>query len=416
MPRSHDVQSGPDDQSEAVDNSDAELASVSGDNNNDSDYNDIDTRRRQHGQQASSSSQQVNRVRQSTVNAQAASVAAVLNNIPSSDDVSAEGRDLQLATLLLRNRRTAQELKKRELALAEREQLLEGAVSKRARVSNSSSNGASADDYGLDDDILNLLGMNNDGGVESLRSRDVSASNGNRGKDLTLRQLAISEFSELGYVDIRVFARNNLTVRSTSKLQEFKSTDTSPEQFIAAWSSYNLELQKYLLRHNRVDDALMVTKYYNQLIRLLTDYPTQWGKVKELDAHIRSTEHMDAPIVWTVDADDDEVSQFKADIRYGHQGELRAVPSSQSGTSSSTQRRGGNSNSSVSKPRRSVAICYAYNGEVRPNEWTNVNHCRGANQCKFRHKCMICGFDHAVYESASCASQPRARAPIIRHK
>ena len=95
MPRSHDVQSGPDDQSEAVDNSDAELASVSGDNNNDSDYNDIDTRRRQHGQQASSSSQQVNRVRQSTVNAQAASVAAVLNNIPSSDDVSAEGRDLQ---------------------------------------------------------------------------------------------------------------------------------------------------------------------------------------------------------------------------------------------------------------------------------------------------------------------------------
>src|ERR1700682_3686988 len=93
---------------------------------------------------------------------------------------------------------------------------------------------------GLDSDILTLLGMDNDGGMDIGRSCDVaSSSNGNRGKDLTLRQLGISGFANLGYVDVRVFARNNLTVRSASKLHEIKS----PEEFIAAWSSYIVELQ-----------------------------------------------------------------------------------------------------------------------------------------------------------------------------
>ena len=415
MPHPNEVQSGPDDLSEPVVYSDADQH----DDPNDSDYNaDKDTARRDK-QPASSSSQQVNHIRQSASNAQAAAVSAAYNNIASSGDVSAKGRDLQLATLLVRNHRREADLKKRERALAEREQLLRDAEPKRSRVSNSSgspsnNSGASADDYGLDSDILTLLGMDNDGGMDIGRSCDVaSSSNGNRGKDLTLRQLGISGFANLGYVDVRVFARNNLTVRSASKLHEIKS----PEEFIAAWSSYNVELQKYLLAHSRTDDVLMVTKYYGQLIRLLTDYPTQWETAKVLDTHIRSTEHTDGPIVWTVDADDDEVSQFKADIRYGHQVQLRAVPSSQRGTSSSTQRRVGSSDSTATKARRSIGICYAYNGELRPNEWSNVNHCRGKDKCKFQHRCMICGnFDHAAYETKDCAAQPRARTPFPRQK
>src|ERR1700737_3576487 len=78
--------------------------------------------------------------------------------------------------------------------------------------------------------------------------------------------------------------------------------------------------------------------------------------------------------------------------------------------------RGGTSDSSVIKPRRSTGVCYAYNGESTPNVWTNVNHCRGKDKCKFQHKCMICAGDHAVYENKDCAAQTRARTPLPRHK
>jgi hypothetical protein len=232
---------------------------------------------------------------------------------------------------------------------------------------------------------------------------------GNRGRDMTLRQLAISRFDELGYVDVKVFARNNLTARRPSKLNDILSS----AEFIAAWASYNTELQKYLLSHHRVDDALMVTKYLGQLIRLLTDFPTQWQTVVTLDTHIRSSEYVEGPIVWTVDANDDEVSSFRTDIRLGHQLALRATPAlvasaAVTRSTPSNTRRGSDSGSQNSK-RKSMSVCYAYNGEVRPNEFTNINHCRGNELCRYLHLCLVCSGKHAVYENKDCAARPRSR-------
>jgi hypothetical protein len=230
-----------------------------------------------------------------------------------------------MATLVARNRRTAAELVKRERELAERERALL-ANGKRSRLSDgsSSSSNSRGDDeaagnaHGSDDDMNDIFGIGGGGGDGA--GVGGGRGGGNRGRDMTLRQLAISRFDELGYVDVKVFARNNLTARRPSKLNDILSS----AEFIAAWASYNTELQKYLLPHHRVDDALMVTKYLGQLIRLLTDFPTQWQTVVTLDTHIRSSEYVEGPIVWTVDANDDEVSSFRTDIRLGHQ--LPCVP------------------------------------------------------------------------------------------
>jgi len=172
-------------------------------------------------------------------------------------------------------------------------------------------------------------------------------------------------------------------------------------------------LQKYLIAHHRTDDALMVTKYFGQLIRLLTDFPSQWALVVTVDSHIRSSEYLDGPIVWTVDANDDEVSAFRTEIRLGHQLALRATPApvasaTTSRTTPSNARRGGDGSSSTSK-RKSNSICYAYNGEMRPNEFTNANHCRGNEQCRYQHLCLVCSGKHAVYENKDCAARPRSR-------
>ena len=407
MPRSYEVQSGPEDSSEAVDYNDGELVSRSAAEDSDSDYDgDRDTRRRQHKQPASSSSQQDNHIRQSASNAREAASSAASNS--SSAENTAESNDLRLITLVKRYERKLSEIGKRERDLAEREKASSHS-SKRSK-SSSSHRRSSESSYSSDSDSSSD-GDNHGHGGRSSSSKESD------GKDITLRQLAImNKIVKLKYVDISIFSRANLNVRKAKKLMPISSS----AEFSAAWASFNVELQQYLINASRSDDALMVSKCYSQLVRLLTDYSSQRKLVMELDEYVRgATFKVNGHTVWSIDHNDDYVSQYKYNIRMKHL-DAASRPStstaSQRGTLSSTQRRGGNSNSSVSKPRRSVAICYAYNGEVRPNEWTNVNHCRGANQCKFRHKRMICGFDHAVYESASCASQPRARAPIIRHK
>ena len=62
---------------------------------------------------------------------------------------------------------------------------------------------------------------------------------------------------------------------------------SSSAEFSAAWASFNVELQQYLINASRSDDALMVSKYYSQIVRLLTDYSSQWKLVMELDEYIR---------------------------------------------------------------------------------------------------------------------------------
>src|ERR1700686_5075507 len=95
MPRSYEVQSGPEDSSEAVDYNDGELVSRSAAEDSDSDYDgDRDTRRRQHKQPASSSSQQDNHIRKPQFNARKAPSSAASNS--SSVKNQAESNALRL--------------------------------------------------------------------------------------------------------------------------------------------------------------------------------------------------------------------------------------------------------------------------------------------------------------------------------
>src|SRR5258708_7562698 len=93
----------------------------------------------------------------------------------------------------------------------------------------------------------------------------------------------------------------------------------------------------------------MVTKYFSQLVRLLTDFPSQWGLVMEMDAYVRGSGFVVGDhVVWSIDHDDDHVSQFRLDIRLGHQQldvasrARAATPSTRrSGPTSGVGRRGG---------------------------------------------------------------------------
>jgi hypothetical protein len=405
MPRSYEVQSGPEDSSEAVDYNDGELVSRSAAEDSDSDYDgDRDTRRRQHKQPASSSSQQDNHIRQSASNAREAASSAASNS--SSAENTAESNDLRLITLVKRYERKLSEIGKRERDLAEREKASSHS-SKRSK-SSSSHRRSSESSYSSDSDSSSD-GDNHGHGGRSSSSKESD------GKDITLRQLAImNKIVKLKYVDISIFSRANLNVRKAKKLMPISSS----AEFSAAWASFNVELQQYLINASRSDDALMVSKYYSQIVRLLTDYSSQWKLVMELDEYIRgATFTVNDRIVWNIDHDDDYVSQYKYNIRMKHLDTAsRLSGSSHRDVPPSLQRRGGNSDSTVIKPRRSTGTCYAYNGESTPNVWTNVNHCRGKDKCKFQHKCMICAGDHAVYENKDCAAQTRARAPLPRHK
>src|SRR6202165_40951 len=408
MPRVVDLQSGADDLSDGVGSDGQPSVSRSAAEDSDSDYDgDRDTRRRQDKQPASSSSQQENHIRQSAYNAREAASSAASNS--SSAENTAESNDLRLITRVKRDERKLSEIGKRERDLAEREKASSHS-SKRSK-SSSSHRRSSESSYSSDSDSSSDGDNHGHGGGRSSSSKESD------GKDITLRQLAImNKIVNLKYVDISTFSRANLNVRKAKKLAPISSS----AEFSAAWASFNVELQQYLINANRSDAALMVSKYYSQLVRLLADYSSQWKLVMELDEYIRgATFKVNAHTVWSIDHDDDYVSQYKYNIRMKHLDVVsrqNTSTSSQRGTLSSTLRRGGNNDSNVTKPRRSTGICYAYNGEVRPNEWTNTNHCRGKDQCKFQHKCMICGFDHAVYENNVCAAQPRARTPVARHK
>jgi hypothetical protein len=354
---------------------------------------------------AAPSSQQVNGVKQSASNARAAASAAASSS--SSADSTGESNDFRLLTLVKRYEQKLNNIEKRERQVEEREKAASSKSSKRRKSSSSRKRSSDTSDSS-DSDISSDESDSSNGGKRG----SSSSSNGAQGKDITLRQDAImNKFQTLSYVDMSVFSRANLNVRKTKKLVPISSS----AEYSAAWASFNVELQQYLINANRSDDALMVTKYYSQIVRLLTDYSSQWRLVMELDGYIRgATSIVDDHIVWSIDRDDDYVSQFKYDIRFKHQDAVRTTTtpssSSQRGTYSNARRAGGNpSNSNASsKPRN---VCYAYNGlNSSTGEWTNSSHCLGADKCKFSHRCIHCHTEgHAVYERAECASHPRAR-------
>jgi hypothetical protein len=409
MSRNADPSSGPelDDTSEIVDyENDAELRSISEDERNDSD-NDIDTRRRRK-QPASISSKQVNHIKQSASNARAAASTAASNSSSSASN-TAESNDLRLITLIKRYERKVNELSKRESEIAEREKSSSSKSSKRRRSSNSRKRSSDTSEDS-NSEVTSDRGDASDNSDNDNRRRN-SSSNGLDGKEYTLRQHAmLNKFENLQYVDISVFSRANLNVRKSKKLVPLKSS----AEYSAAWASLNVELQQYLISANRGEDALMVSKYYSQIVRLLTDYSSQWQLVMELDEYIRGDAFtVNDHIVWSIDRDDDHVSRFKYDIQFKHQDASRAAPTyttSQRGAHSNARRSGGNASNSnaSSKPRN---VCYAYNGlNSSTNEWTTSSHCLGAERCKFSHRCMHCHMEgHAIYERAECNAHPRAR-------
>src|ERR1700716_685595 len=305
MPRSYEVQSGPEDSSEAVDYNDGELVSRSAAEDSDSDYDgDRDTRRRQDKQPASSSSQQENHIRQSASNAREAASSAASNLSPAEN--TGESNDLRLITLVKRYERKLSEIGKRERDLAEREKASSSTSSKRRKSSSSRKHSSDTSDIS-DSNVSSDSSDASDSSDGGNRGRS-SSSKGSNGKDTTLRQHAImNKFGKLKYVDISVFSRANLNARNAKQLLAIKSA----AEYSAAWASFNVELQQYLINAHRGADALMVTKYYSQIVRLLTDYSSQWHLVMELDGYIRgNTSTVDDHIVWSIDPDDDFVSQF----------------------------------------------------------------------------------------------------------
>ena len=360
---------------------------------------------------ASSSSQQHNHIRQTVANAQAAASSA--NTTSSSSEITVNQRELQLATLVARNQRRAEKLHKRERELKELAKVL-SQQSNRGKSSSSQQRGnESAASNISDSDVSNISDLDSDGG----NSSDNSGGRGRRdggtaGKDCTLRQLAALEFSRMRYVDMRVFTRKNLNVRRAKNLSAIETNS----EFAAAWASYMSELHQYLISEGRGEDAVMVSKYHSQLVRLLHDFPTQLKHVKELDMYIRSAGRtVDGRVVWSVDDHDDQVSAFKSDIRYDHIEEIRkesATAAPQPPRLPLLPRRANVSNSNSSNRARS--ICFAFNGENKNREWTSESHCRYASKCQFVHKCMVChASDHAAYQRSECASK-RARPAAPR--
>src|ERR1700730_19229115 len=225
MPRSHEVQSGPEDNSEAVDYSEGEIVSRSADDGNDSDYDsDRDTRRQQRKQPASSSSHQENHISQSASNAREAASSAASNS--ASAENRGESNDLRLITLVKRYERKLSEIGKRERDLAEREKASSSTSSKR-RKSSSSHRRSSESSYSSDSDSSSDGDNHGHGGGRSSSSKESN------GKDITLRQLAImNKIVNLKYVDISTFSRANLNVRKAKKLVPISSS----AEFSAAWA------------------------------------------------------------------------------------------------------------------------------------------------------------------------------------
>src|ERR1700730_113513 len=411
MPRSHEVQSGPEDSADAVCYSDGELVSRSAAEESDSDYEgDSEAATQQSKKSSSSSSLQVNQTKQSAANARAAAeLAASSTAVPAASSPSSADKEISALKKQLKEQNKNQAKHKRELDDKLNmilQHLASNSSNKRAKPSNQKKDNISVSSNIVDD---------GDSNAESGSDNDNSNGNGgnsnspSNGKQDTLRKQALLKFDNFSHVDIRVFFDKNITVRKEKELVSIEYV----QGFIAAWSAFNAELQQFLLRNNRVADALMVTNYYNQLIGLLTEYNTQWKQIAELDDWIRGERFkLDDHVLWDFHHRHTTLNNHLHRIQLAHLSgarqfvhnalQERALRKSAAGGAHSTA-----PSSFRRRDNKSVGVCYAYNGEQSIGEWSSTNYCRGADQCKFAHKCAQCYGDHAMYENSVCAAKPK---------
>jgi len=411
MPRSREVQSGPEDSAEAVCYSDGELVSLSAAEESDGNYEgDSEAAPQQSKKAASSSSQQVNQTKQSASNARAAAELAASSTtaVPAASSPSTAEQEISALKKQLKEQNKNQAKHKRELEKLTMilEHLASNSSNKRAKPSKQKK-----------DDISVSTNIVDDGDSNSESGSDNDNSNGNggnsnspsNGKQDTLRKQALLKFDNFSHVDIRVFFDKNITVRKEKELVSIEYV----QGFIAAWSAFNAELQQFLLRNNRVADALMVTNYYNQLIGLLTEYNTQWKQIAELDDWIRGERFkLDDHVLWDFHHRHTTLNNRLHRIQLAHlSGARQFVHNALQERAQRKNAAGGAHSTAPSIFRRrdnkSVGVCYAYNGEKSIGEWSSTNYCRGADQCKFAHKCAQCYGDHAMYDNSMCAAKPK---------
>ena len=406
------MQSGPEDSAEAVCYSDGELVSRSAAEESDGNYEGDSEAAPQHNKKtAASSSQQVNQIKQSASNARAAAELAASSStaaVPAASSPSTAEQQISALKKQLKEQNRNQAKHKRELDDKLNmilQHLASNSSNKRAKPSKQKKdniNGSSnADDDG---DSNSESGSDNDNNGNGGNSNSPS-----NGKQDTLRKQALLKFDNFSHVDIRVFFDKNITVRKEKELVSIEYV----QGFIAAWSAFNAELQQFLLRNNRVADALMVTNYYNQLIGLLTEYNTQWKQIAELDDWIRGERFkVDDHVLWDFHHRHTTLNNRLHRIQLAHlSGARQFVHNALQERAQRKNAAGGAHSTAPSIFRRrdnkSVGVCYAYNGEKSIGEWSSTNYCRGADQCKFAHKCAQCYGDHAMYENSVCAAKPK---------
>jgi hypothetical protein len=403
MPRSHEVQSGPEDSADAVCYSDGELVSRSAAEESDSDY-ERDSEAAAQQSKKSSSSQQVNHIRQSTSNAQAAAALAASGAaVPAASSPSTAEQEIAALKKELQKQKSKQA--KRELEIDDKLHaiLQQFASSKRPKAGKSSKHKKAEDSSSSDD--------GNESDSDNSNGNGGKSNSPSNGKQDTLRKQALLKFENFSHVDIRVFLDKNITVRKEKELVSIEYV----QGFIAAWSAFNAELQQYLLRNNRVADALMVTNYYNQLIGLLTEYNTQWKQIIELDDWIRGERFkVNDQVVWDFHHRNTTLNNRLHRIQLAHLSGQRHFVLSTLQERAQRKNAGGahsialsNNSNTRRRDNKSVSVCYAYNGEKSIGEWTSTNYCRGADQCRFAHKCAQCYGDHAMYDNSVCAAKPK---------
>src|ERR1700682_6836594 len=236
MPRSHEVQSGPEDSADAVCYSDGELVSRSAAEESDSDY-ERDSEAEAQQSKKSSSSQQVNHIRKSASNAQAAAALAASGAaVPAASPPSTAEQEIAALKKELQKQKSKQA--KRELEIDDKLHaiLQQFASSKRTKAGKSTKHKKAEDSSSSDD--------GNESDSDNSNGNGGNSNSPSNGKQDTLRKQALLKFDNFSHVDIRVFFDKNITVRKEKELVSIEYV----QGFIAAWSAFNAELQQYLLR------------------------------------------------------------------------------------------------------------------------------------------------------------------------
>jgi hypothetical protein len=219
MPRSHEVQSGPEDSADAVCYSDGELVSRSAAEESDSDYEgDSEAATQQSKKSSSSSSLQVNQTKQSAANARAAAeLAASSTAVPAASSPSSADKEISALKKQLKEQNKNQAKHKRELDDKLNmilQHLASNSSNKRVKPSKQKKDNISVSSNIVDDgDSNSESGSDNDNNGNGGNSNSPS-----NGKQDTLRKQALLKFDNFSHVDIRVFFDKNITVRKEKEL------------------------------------------------------------------------------------------------------------------------------------------------------------------------------------------------------